>query len=69
MYACVRVTVYHYMSSPIASSTDSCNTGCLNSWLGDRYCDAVSGQYWLHKEGEGGGEKGGEEGGGDGAWR
>ena len=31
------------VSSAVDSSTDLCNTGCLNSWLGDRYCDAVGG--------------------------
>ena len=25
---------------PTASPADHCNTGCLNSWLGDRYCDS-----------------------------
>ena len=24
----------------IAGPSDHCNTGCLNSWLGDRYCDS-----------------------------
>ena len=44
--------MYVYVPSLTATSTDVCNTGCLNSWLGDRYCDAVSGQG----EGEGKGE-------------
>ena len=52
--------MYVYVPSLTATSTDVCNTGCLNSWLGDRYCDAVSGQ------GEGGGGSWGGEGSGEG---
>ena len=29
-----------------ARTSDNCNSGCLNNWLGDRYCDQVI-RYWI----------------------
>lgn len=26
---------------PLIGSSDYCGPGCLNSWLGDRYCDSA----------------------------
>jgi UDP-N-acetylglucosamine-lysosomal-enzyme len=36
-----RTTSYTGQSSYTSTTSDNCNTGCLNNWLGDRYCDAA----------------------------
>ena len=41
MTVCGRVCDSHPSLPPPVGNTDYCNAGCINSWLGDRYCDMV----------------------------
>lgn len=35
------MAVNQHLLHPPVGNTDYCNAGCINSWLGDRYCDMV----------------------------